>query len=274
MEDASDSQESCPFCEQTFGSDAIKEHMGREHLNLTLETTDDGQSIWTQNKVKIEPKELKFSCPVCKVEFISQQSYKLHMKSIHNLKSKKIHTCELCKKSYNERTNYNRHLKTKHLKIRFSCDQCHQKFTTKQMLDFHIRSKHDKITYDCELCDKPLKSKRSLEEHIKSLHELKKDIKCDNCPMKFSRQSNLYQHYQAVHSSIKALYKCELCDKVYSTNSHLKRHQESVHKSITYQCKQCDKHLASKDNLRTHIKTVHQYSNVTNAPKSILIRIT
>ena len=83
MEDASDSQVFCPFCEQTFGSDAIKEHMGREHLNLTLETTDDGQSIWTQNKVKIEPKELKFSCPVCKVEFISQQSYKVHMKSIH-----------------------------------------------------------------------------------------------------------------------------------------------------------------------------------------------
>ena len=90
MEHTSDSQQVCPFCEETFDPETIKEHMGREHLNLTQETTEDGQSVWTPTKVKIEPKECKFSCPICKVEFISQQSYKLHMKSLHNAKPQQI----------------------------------------------------------------------------------------------------------------------------------------------------------------------------------------
>ena len=153
----------------TFGQSTIKDHIGRKHLELTPKETENGQSIWIKNKVKSEPNEgSKFSCNTCKVDFIALQSYNFHMKLVHDVKPKKIHTCELCNKSYNFRTNYNRHVKATHLKRRFNCEKCHQKFTTKQMLYLHVKVKHEEFTFDCEICHKPLTSKAGLEKHIKS----------------------------------------------------------------------------------------------------------
>jgi len=92
---------------------------------------------------------------------------------------------------------------------------------------------------------------KSLNFHKKAVHVLK-SFKCDQCKLRFKRNSDLQKHINQVHNGV--LCKCDLCD-YQGSSSNLKQHREAVHENKkNWFCKACPFSTYHKGNFVKHMR--------------------
>ena len=112
---------------------------------------------------------------------------------------------------------------------------------------FHSQLMHKQIhnaetKHECDKCDKKFTNKRNLMRHKKEVH--------------FGRNVNV-NHVENLDDA-KYIIKCEQCDLKFKRNSVLKRHVASIHcASKSFQCISCEKAFSRKDTLTRHMKSIH-----------------
>ena len=53
---------------------------------------------------------------------------------------------------------------------------------------------------------------------------------------------------------------CEKCDKKFSKQEELMNHEQIIHgKDLQYDCKECNKKFSNMEDMRTHLQREHSY---------------
>ena len=92
-------------------------------------------------------------------------------------------------------------------------------------------------------------------QHRRIVHN-QKFLKCPNCPLTFTRSTNLKLHISNKHSAVAPLFKCPECDKVYKYRSSLIKHKNQTHggsRGVQFRCLICGKDFPYQYGLDRHL---------------------
>ncbi len=227
----------------------------------------------------------KFTCPVCKKEIGSSTSFKYHL-TTHNQNRTKDYHCE-CGKSFYSQQKSEEHRRV-HSEPEFKCDHCGKMFTQKSSILTHMKSHSNDRPYQCRWphCSKKFKLKNSCDRHYLTHAKLKKYICTWNgCTNSFLRKDQLQTHLE-FHNAIKKYFctwenctssfitKLELnvhykshtkpflcswpeCKKKFSKQSGLVEHMCSHTGERPFKCNSCEKSFVRKTHLKKHIDACH-----------------
>ena len=209
----------CKKCSLQFDN----KHLFRQHLSLV-----HGKMIKTKNEPDTEENveesdmkekessgnviEKRHKCDICDYFFITKQSLKGHIGSVHE--GKKPFNCKICKAN----------------------------FTQKGALNIHVARIHEgKKPFECKICDTSFAIRHDLKVHVDMVHEEKKPFKCNICAVSFSSKAHLKVHVESVHERKKP-FKCEICNGCFASKLNLKVHVASIHEGKkAFNCKNCTK---------------------------------
>lgn len=176
-------------------------------------------------------RNVKKTCPVCKLGFKTVIKLKEHLQSQHGTRmfGKDIRcNVEECNKNIEE-SNFYDHVIFGHFgeQYKLKCDQCNFKTTTSSKLKNHLMMHLDERPFKCQDCDKTFRTKSQLTEHSLVLHSQEQTISCNECLASFNTQTQLTKHKLSKHSNI--IVSCHLCEKTFSSPQGLKTHIRNVH---------------------------------------------
>jgi len=91
------------------------------------------------------------------------------------------YTCELCKKEFLVKNKYERHMNRINpcIKDEIKCRQCNKCFFSLQTLQRHLNKKiecNNNMYYQCEICKKQYLNKYRFNQHMKKIHPDKQNI--------------------------------------------------------------------------------------------------
>ncbi|KAG8035073.1 hypothetical protein G9C98_001563 [Cotesia typhae] len=112
--------------------------------------------------------------------------------------------------------------------------------------------KKSDIKYKCKFCNKEY-SKYYLKEHHMT-HTGEKRYKCEQCPLKFLRKSNINKH-MLTHTGIKP-YQCDICLSKFCGKVSLSRHMMIHTGERPFQCSICPWTFRNKSTMLSH-KALH-----------------
>ena len=172
----------CHLCKIQFESlEQIKEHDVQEHKKEKLECAYDGCKEWFTNKLKL----------------------RVHMKSAHGFRWKRVstkYTCIIpkCGKIFIDETSYRRHLEHTHNWYLCITHGCLLMFRTKQEREKHKSDMHASRRSPCEYCTtgRSQRSKFQLHQHTKMVHNM---YHCGFCNLVFRSDDDLQRHTLRVH---------------------------------------------------------------------------
>lgn len=195
----------CPFCEEIFDQELIKDHIRIEHLGLETGAFQPPTDV--SNNPKDVSRNMAFDCKDWDKKF----------------------TCESDQKN---------HQNIAHSSFKFACGKCDQRFLSEHSVNLHVKVMHSNHFEVKDLSKKNSKDlvkrevlvqspnldrlswkKRKLFSAnimFKSVHEKIKDHQYEHCEMAFSSSRNL-KRYKNIHSDIWDLVKCSYCDEAFVT---------------------------------------------------------
>ena len=223
----------CEICDAAFTTNAEKlRHRREEHKN-----------------------QQSYPCKICLHQCPTIKALLAHLKNSHD---EKTYTCEVCSKSYKNERGLKRHKSYAHNR-NIPCDHCEMKFRSPYYLNLHIKNVHEKGHFPCECCipKRVFSSEHGLKQHIDRIErsKLEKNVLCDQCDLKFSRQSDLKLHYTKVHLVDPVT--CEHCGLTYGNESKLRTHVKRVHTErprVEWVCEICAKSFFTKNPAKTRQK--------------------
>ena len=274
----------CPFCEEVFDEDLIKDHIGINHLGLesgafhssndentesSLDCKDCDKKLTSESDLKIHENIVhpifKFTCDKCDKRFLFERSVNLHQKVVHsNQGSAKTNETILLKKELREQSPKHNNSKSDsmsnksgiHQGRKFKCEQCPKHFSVKSHLKRHITLVHQGILkFKCHDCPRRFSCQANMKIHVKGVHKKIKDLQCEYCKKSFSRKWSLNVH-KITHSKIRDRMNCSKCDKTFVSETTLKVHIKMVHDKIKdQQCEHCLNVFLTKSELKRHMIT-------------------
>ncbi|XP_011213049.2 zinc finger protein ZFP2 isoform X2 [Bactrocera dorsalis] len=258
----------CLLCEEqkTMAPEAFAEHMLKNH----------GLSF--------------YSCEICSAGFLSIESIKEHIESMHsNLSSTKQvenseYQCEECQEVFSDNQLLRVHKRThSNVSLQYECSECQKRYSCRRMLLDHMNMHTGSRPYKCTKCSKDFASKYTLQGHMKIHSERVRPYKCDKCNKAFLNQQT-FTHHKKLHMGEKSFI-CDICSKTFSTQHNLDVHKivhtgqrpficrtcgksfarraeikdhERIHTGEKpYKCDMCDAAFAQRSNLMTHRKSTH-----------------
>ena len=175
-------------------------------------------------------KDVKKTCPVCKLGFRTVIKLKEHLQNHGTRLTENIIRCHVdnCDQNVNTSSLYD-HIIFGHYgdQYKLKCDQCEFKTTTSSKLKNHLMMHLDERPFKCRDCEKTFRTNSQLTEHSLIVHSKQQTISCHECLAAFTTQSQLNKHKQTKHSNI--LVSCSLCEKTFSSGQSLKSHMRNVH---------------------------------------------
>ena len=152
----------CKKCSLQFDN----KHLFCQHLSLVHGKTikvkkepESSEENVEESKMKVKDSsvlEKRHKCDICDYFFITKQSLKGHIESVHE--GKKPFNCKICDKD----------------------------FTQKGALNIHVARIHEgKKPFECKICDTSFAIKNDLKVHVDMVHEEKKPFKCNICAAVF-----------------------------------------------------------------------------------------
>ncbi|KAL5281399.1 hypothetical protein ACFFRR_005039 [Megaselia abdita] len=229
----------CEICPKTFYMEfRFKAHV-REHMGL-----------------------VPFECPHCDSGFSTYDSYKAHIKELHeNLGVVYKCTEPGCTKTYTRHFSLQGHLRQKHAekygnKKPFMCEECGKTFVHKSALNLHLYSHNEKEKpFPCEQCQKRFTSRSALNQHMLR-HTGEKNFMCPYCGLQKYNKTDLKLHIN--YHTKERQWPCKYpgCTYVGNRSSAIGRHVRGVHEQIkNYQCKFCDRKFNKKETMKHHEMT-------------------
>lgn len=174
-------------------------------------------------------KELKKTCPVCRLNFKTLFKLKEHIQK-HGHSVGAFIKCHVdnCQKNIESKSFYD-HVLYEHFgeQYRLKCDQCDFKATSSSKLKNHIMLHIDERPIKCNHCEKSFRNNPQLNEHVKLLHSKTQLFPCIGCGLSFYSNAQLSKHTQVKHSN--EIFSCHLCEKTFMSPQGLKTHVRNIH---------------------------------------------
>ena len=206
----------CEICKIEF-SDSLKL---RQHMDIKHGKTEPVQ------------------CRECGKSFKNMQSWRSHVRAMHQSDQGKINVCHLCPASFRAVSNLNQHIKQIHLKKReFTCKICSKKFFNKPLLKRHLRTHglDESKRVFCEICNKSFLFEFNLKRHRESVHAQQSDkFHCSYCGKGFKNKIGMIAHVQSVHFNLFA-YSCKECSASFPRSTMLRTHMISYHEKPDFE---------------------------------------
>ena len=196
---------------------------------------------------KVVHQGVKFTCPLCSLQFTQKLSLTKHMLRCHGRKSKvESHVdpgqddskldavqqvrrgengrfyCpkENCRTSYKYKNDLADHYKTIHLGIEYHCPECNGTFRDKKYYKGHIK-----------ICDGRDKDKKFWSEKAKCIREVQVDadgrFHCpvEDCTTASTQRCNLFRHYKVEHLGMR--YSCSKCQEQFKDKKQRDKHESA-----------------------------------------------
>ncbi|KAF6206355.1 hypothetical protein GE061_017588 [Apolygus lucorum] len=197
--------------------------------------------------------EKPFKCKLCNKGFVKKCDRDNHYR-IHT--GERPFACSLCDKTFQLKHKLSRHIRS-HTGIKgdFECSKCQRSFICKEALRKHEVSKHTSEVTKCKKCKKAFENKEGRSRHKCSQKIRKKELVCEICGKRFSRNWNLTVH-QRIHKGQRP-YSCHICKKTFRHRQHAERHFAKHQPVAEFECTLCNQPFGRKDNMIRHIKLNH-----------------
>ena len=109
----------CPFCEVIFVVDKIKDHIGKEHLGIMPDNSEQENHQYHRDSKK------ELYCETCAKSFLCSTSLEKHgqfvhpesIKFSHDKNQRKTWKCDRCGKTYFQRCKLKDHVQTIHKRL-------------------------------------------------------------------------------------------------------------------------------------------------------------
>ena len=216
------------------------------------------------------------SCYICAKLFSTPYYKNIHLKTEHGGDISYLEKCDNCDQTFKSLQAMEYHKKVRHAEIieQHACPECGKTFNTAHGVDSHSRSVHAFKKFFCSICSQKFTRHSNLLRHYRLVHEIdmnkyskgidkQESHACDQCNFKTLYKSNLKEHKDNFHITIKKpTFSCELCSfkTTYKRNltSHSKIHAES--ENPIYRCDECEFASSYKRSLDKHKRIKHDKS--------------
>ncbi|KAL0985022.1 hypothetical protein UPYG_G00151960 [Umbra pygmaea] len=275
---------SCQKCGKTFTNPAdLPRHM-RIHWNEKTYTCPEcPQTFQYSSDLDIhrtchDPNR-PFACKECHQRFWNSQSLENHESQTHP--KELIYTCHVCKKRYSIRSSLVKHMRMKHQNeknINLDCLIKENKKEAQGQFDMDISVEgennadndddYDDDDYDdddendasedndsdsadyfpCHVCGKTFTTSESLEDHQRC-HLGEKPHECAECGKCFFQAGQLQQHLR----SHKSEYQCQTCGRGFVSLFALRKHKHTHGKSRQHRCSKCPLSFRGPSQLAEHM---------------------
>ncbi|XP_013183459.1 zinc finger protein 271 [Amyelois transitella] len=118
-----------------------------------------------------------------------------------------------------------------------------------------LGSKNRPKNIKCHQCPKRFSSLDAYKTHVSIAHVGSRGFQCKVCFKKFARKRDLDRH-TAIHSGVMKQFSCSQCDKKFTRKDKLDKHEES-HEStvVNLPCIECGATFEKKSDLVAHLKS-------------------
>jgi len=114
-------------------------------------------------------------------------------------------------------------------------------------------------TYQCPECHGEFEKPVSFRKHLEKEYSIKISV-CHNCPLFFTKLSELFLHSRQIHNNEKrknkkpCKFQCQFEECMYQTDNGglMKHHVRSHTNNKPYMCEICNKTFTQKSNMKTH----------------------
>ncbi|XP_029665616.1 zinc finger protein 845-like [Formica exsecta] len=218
------------------GNNSDREYRKRTRRGSIADGNDDATtSDNDQDKKRKRNRVEEFACDKCPEKFDTKRSLQKH--SLTHVSFK----CNVCHDEYDTLVQLRNH-RTKHVVEGVLTEQDLEE-DMKQMMAKSVEN------YD----DEDNKNDEEEEEYNDGESaEHAKELKCQKCPMTFSRKKLLSRHMETAHSGVSS-YDCKICRQQFTRKDLLRRHAEQHARIKTYKCTQCNKTFGNELTLRNHL---------------------
>ncbi|VVC89558.1 zinc finger protein 90-like [Leptidea sinapis] len=275
----SDKPYQCPECEKCFGrrSDLRKHsivHTGIRPYQCQYCHKSFSRNTNLSKHLRIHAGHKPHVCPMCPRSFVAKGDLQRHV-LVHS--GMKPYTCQKCPLSFGRKDKLLRH-EMKH------CANNNINQNTFDMVvnvnpysnimsppsggisdnipnEYDLPSVPDHISGDSflsQLQKTPSSSKQLAMSPFKqkspiSAKNKPKNIKCHQCPKRFSSLDAYKTHVSVAHLGLR-LFQCKVCFKKFPRKRELDRHS-LIHSEPKFECTQCGEKFSRKDKLVKHEKT-------------------
>ncbi|KAI5636824.1 zinc-finger double domain-containing protein [Phthorimaea operculella] len=270
----------CDICESTFARNDEKEsHVASHYYVFSCEFC--GYKCYNETHMRghVETHRKLLQCLECFAAFETFDTLKEHFTNLHRYAE-----CDYCGKQFAHKRIVATHIERNHLPQNNKCTICNTTYSNNTQKKRHMRIKHrierTESAY-CVQCDRQFDNETQLRLHvyhsIKHKHEwrqerssfiffvflysrkqVKRQLKCPECPNVYLRKDSLKNHYNLVHAKKKEFY-CNYCDKAFLNKEKHKRHMRVRHEGYKLPknklCNICGRGFSCKLILENHIRT-------------------
>lgn len=217
------------------------------------------------NSGVLSDKEIQY-CHLCFREFTMSTRFELHME-LHRKRMPELFLespCpfEGCELTFPDRISLGKHYDI-HSKKSSPCGYC-QKIIKKEKMRSHFFAEHPYQKFVCQICNKVCSFQSQLKQHTQEAHSSvkPKDVVCDICGNRYRREAGLRQHMASAHTQFRE-FKCSICFKGFTTKARLTQHHRIHTGHKPFKCAKCDYRSNRSDNVLFHLRKVHKVERPT-----------
>ncbi|KAI8431174.1 hypothetical protein MSG28_001213 [Choristoneura fumiferana] len=203
--------------------------------------------------MKTHSEDRPYKCKVCERGFKTMASLQNHV-NMHN--GVKPHVCKYCNSPFTTSGELVRHVRYRHTHEKpHKCTECDYASVELSKLRRHVRCHTGERPYQCPDCTYASPDTFKLKRHLRT-HTGEKPYKCDSCNMCFTQSNSLKAHKLIHNVAEKPVYRCELCPAKCGRKTDLRIHIQKLHTSDTpLKCKRCGKSFPDRYSCKLHNKT-------------------
>ena len=211
----------CPFCDQPFNFNLLKNHIGKIHLGLDNIPSEEPIVETTAVNIEVEPVNIKPEPSNEKDEILPERPNESNIEKSISIK--------------NEPTE---------IRIPSESSLVHDEIT-QTLSNKELKSEYANGAQ--------VEQKNLNEEPIGNIDEDNSEPMYFEVKREQSEPMECDSTYVNIEESNKDQYQCTYCGKAYSNKANCKRHMEAEHEGLRYECIHCGKKLKHRQGLFKHV---------------------